>query len=183
MQVLTCYQPPSDPLTFAPEQEPLVIFSAGHIVCVATTQRSVEIYYLNGEQCDLVQTFSTAGLVKQGVLNSTGETRVSPFLLRAGEGRGGGKVTFQFNRDSYVIICRSQWSVEIYYLNGAQCDLVQMFSTARLVKQGVFNATDETWVSPFLLRAGVGGGGKVGKIFQFPCEVSEWGAVQFGSDV
>ena len=65
----------------------------------------MEIYYLNGEQCDLVQTFSTAGLVKQGVFNTTGETRVSPFSIRGQGGGGGGKV---FNFRITLIICTSQ---------------------------------------------------------------------------
>ena len=73
MQVLSCYQPASDPVTFSPSQEPLVVFSAGQTLCVATTQRNVEVYELDGEQCTLTQTFSTAGLIKQGVFNSTGK--------------------------------------------------------------------------------------------------------------
>ncbi len=73
MQVLSCYQPASDPVTFSPSQEPLVVFSAGQTLCVATTQRDVEVYELDGEQCTLTQTFSTAGLIKQGVFNSTGK--------------------------------------------------------------------------------------------------------------
>ena len=72
MKVLSCYHPTSDLLTFASMQEPLVVFSAGQTLCIATSQRNIEVYQLAGDECVLVQTFSTAGIVKQGVYNTAG---------------------------------------------------------------------------------------------------------------
>ena len=82
VHVLSCHQFAGDTKTLTPSQDPLAIFASPTQLFVATLQHSINVYGLgkglsNG-YVSLQHSFTTAGLVKQGVYCPTGKC----FLLK-----------------------------------------------------------------------------------------------------
>ncbi|XP_071805590.1 BLOC-2 complex member HPS3-like isoform X1 [Asterias amurensis] len=82
VHVLSCHQFAGDLKVLTPSQEPLAIFASPTQMFVATVQHSINVYSLV-EHGSLQHSFTTAGLVKQGVYCTTGN------YIAALEVRGG----------------------------------------------------------------------------------------------